>query len=121
MNASRSYFGFFLTNSPQYKDANITNFVLAVPSKINYSPMKSATFKCNSHCYQISHLLTSNAANKERNCKYIGNTKLALIPILPILCFCKNPDCFTLVLEFAQFRFGADNTYMYLQLNNAEM
>ena len=83
--------------------------------------MKSATFKCNSHCYQISHLLTSNGANKERNCKYIGNTKLALIPILPILCFCENPDCFTLVLEFAQFRFGADNTYLYLQLNNAEM
>ena len=27
----------FFTNSPQYKNANIANFILALPLKINYS------------------------------------------------------------------------------------
>ena len=32
---------------PQYKNANISNFVLAVPLKNAARPMKSATLKCN--------------------------------------------------------------------------
>ena len=35
------------TNSPQYKNVNIANFVLAVLLEINYA-MNSATLKCNS-------------------------------------------------------------------------
>ena len=27
----------FFTNSPQYKNANIANFILAVPSETNYT------------------------------------------------------------------------------------
>ena len=41
--------------------------------------------------YLISHLLTSYVANKEENYKY-ANTKLALMPLLAILCVRENPD-----------------------------
>ena len=43
--------------------------------------------------YLISHLLTSYDANKEATLKY-GNTKLAIIAILPIAWVCENPSEF---------------------------
>ena len=37
----------FFTNSPQYRNANIANFVLAVPLGIDYKLMKSTVLKYN--------------------------------------------------------------------------
>ena len=54
--------------------------------------IKSTTLK-NNPFYQwhlVSHLLTPWDINNEENCKKHGNTKLALMPLLPTLCVCKK-------------------------------
>ena len=37
------------------------------------------------------HFFKSHGADKEGNCKY-GNTKLAMMPLLPILCVREKPE-----------------------------
>ena len=57
------------SNAPQYKYANIVNFVLA--------PFR------NEFLHQLISKLTSQGENKEWNCKNMGIEKLAIMPILP--------------------------------------
>ena len=64
----------FFANSPQYKNANIANFVLSVPLEMNWTN-EVWNFEMQFyyiHWYLISHLLTSCIANEEENCKYMG-------------------------------------------------
>ena len=58
----------FITSSPQYGNANIANRVLAVPSEIT---INFEMYSFYIHQWLISHLLTSDGANKEENCKYM--------------------------------------------------
>ena len=62
------------TNSSQYKNANIANFVLAVPLECNW------TNKVCSIKIYFTHTLVSNFTftntNKEENCKYIWEYKV---------------------------------------------
>ena len=53
--------------------------------------MKSTTLNCNlvSPWDLSSHLLRSHGVDKEGNCKY-GSSKLAMMPVLPILCVREN-------------------------------
>ena len=77
-----------LTNSPQCKNANIANFVLAVSLEMN----KNKFVILFSYWYLISPLVSSYVANKEENLQISENTNLAIMPIVPILCVCENPD-----------------------------
>ena len=64
----------FFTISPQCKNVNIANYVLAVPLKINYS-YNMYNLEMPSSCspwFLISYLLISIDSNNEENCKHMG-------------------------------------------------
>ena len=68
----------FSTDSPQYKNASISDFVLAMPFKI-----KKINEVCN---FESDHIILTHLLTYSAN----GNTKLALVPLLLILCVCEN-------------------------------
>ena len=61
-------------NSLQYKNANISDFILAAPLEINYTNevLQHCIYSSFTYWHLISHLLISYAVNEERDCKYMG-------------------------------------------------
>ena len=64
----------FFTNSPQYKNANIADFVLALPFKINWSNelCNLETKSLPTSWFLILHILSLVGAIKEENCNFVG-------------------------------------------------
>ena len=84
----------FFTNSPQYKTANISNFVLGLLIKINQF-MEVCGLEIQSLCtpwFLIYLIVTSISWCKYRKLHIYGNTKLAM---MPALCVCEKLEGMT--------------------------
>ena len=74
--------------------SNFAKFALAVSLKLaRTSEVHNIEIQSSyTHCHLISRLLALYGANKEEKLQVYKNTKLASIPMKPILCICENPD-----------------------------
>ena len=83
----------FFTISPQHKNDNITNFVLALPFKIKKTN-KVCNLQINPFYQLTSNFTFTNILRYKwwRKLQTYGNTKLALMPLFPTLCVCEEVE-----------------------------